>query len=646
MFQFLLCAALQNSTLKLNTLFSDGMVLQRDAVDPVFGVAAPGASVQVTINGQTGGTRADSAGNWQAQLNPLPVGGPYVMKVVSGAETVTVQDIEVGEVWLASGQSNMEFTEDKANDYFSAQTATKSDVRMFIVKKATSDRPLSNEDGQWDAASPATVGRFSAVGVAFARELEQKLHVPVGIILASWGGTPAEAWTSKEALQRDPATEPLITRYLADLPTFDTRKAAYDEAMQLWIDGKKGGENQGFLNGWAAAEFNDADWQTVPAATLASKILGRDVSGSFWYRKTIQIPDAWYGKALRLELGTIDTYDNTYVNGVRVGRTDDKTIDAATVSRIYPVAPGIVRRGSNTIAVRVFSDQATAGMSGPDNVMKIGPVEGEVPLSLDSEWKFKVEQELDPNAPRPHLPMGPGNPNAPTQLFNAMIAPLMPYQIKGAIWYQGEANVGRAAEYSHLFPTMIRDWRARWGEGLFPFYFVQLSNYLARKDEPGDSAWAELREAQGSALSLPHTGEAVIIDIGEAGNIHPKNKKEVGRRLALLALANAYEQPVYFASPTYASTRFDGATATVTFDNGSLTTTDDQPPRGFALAGKDGVFHWAQARIDGSAVILTSPDVMSPVAARYGWADNPDVNLVNHAGLPARPFRTDGPTLK
>jgi sialate O-acetylesterase len=622
------------------------MVLQRDRDDPIFGTAGPGAFVQVEIAGQKIGATADSGGNWQVEVRPLRGPGPYAMTVTSNGESVSVTDIMVGEVWIASGQSNMEFEEQNADDYFSAQTAATADIRMFTVKKVTAERPLSTIEGNWDAAFPATVGHFSAVGLAFARELEQHLHVPIGIIHTSWGGTPCEAWTSKEALQRDPVTKPMIDEYVSGLANFAEKKAAYDQAMELWIDGKKGGENQGFDNGWASNEFKDSDWKTVPAASKVDDILGREFEGAFWFRQTIQLPDSWYGKQLKLELGAIDDYDNTYFNGIRVGRTDDKTENAWSVPRVYTVAPGVVRKGANTIAVRVFNAQGPGGMTGPVDAMKIGLADGSDSLPLNGVWRFKVEQELDPNAPRPHAPLGPGNPSAPASLFNGMIAPLIPYGIRGAIWYQGESNVGRAEEYSHLFPDMIRDWRARWGEGLFPFYFVQLANYLPRKEEPGESAWAELREAQNAALNLSGTGEAVIIDIGEANDIHPKNKKEVGRRLALQALGKTYHKEVVYDSPSYGSMTVNGNTVRVEFDNGSLTTTDGQPPRGFAVAGSDKKFYWADARIDGSAVVLSCPQVPLPIAVRYGWADNPDVNLTNHAGLPARPFRTDGWTQK
>jgi sialate O-acetylesterase len=512
---------------------------------------------------------------------------------------------------------------------------------MFTVKHQTADSPANDVSGRWGYSSTLDVLKMSAVALAFAREVNQKLNVPVGIISSCWGGTPVEAWTSREALDRDDRLQPLVTKYLNDLQQYPIRKAAYDEAVQQWTHGKAGGENQGFINGWALPQFNDADWKTVQGGLDVNTTEGREVDGAFWYRATVNFPDEWYGKPLKLSLGALAEYDTTYVNDVRVGYTDQKTRDASSLLRVYPVAPGIVRRGANNIAVRVFSPQGVAGMVGPAEEMRIGPADGSASIPLSGDWKFKIEQELDPNTPRPALPIGPGNPRSPTELFSGMIAPLIRYGIKGAIWYQGEQNVGGADTYGELFPDMIHDWRTRWGEGTFPFYFVQLPNFHDPVTNPGDSDWARLREAQTLALALPSTGMAVTIDLGEAKTIHPTHKREVGRRLALWALGKTYHQPVYYGSPIYHSMTISGSAVSVSFTNGSLTTTDGSPPTGFELAGEDHKFYWATAKLDGSTVTLSTPQVAKPVAVRYAWADNPPTNLTNHEGLPAAPFRTD-----
>ncbi|HWD41941.1 MAG TPA: sialate O-acetylesterase [Fimbriimonas sp.] len=641
MILLLAVAALAQTTLQLNSLFSDSMVLQRGIADPVFGYATPGAYVSIQIAGERVGCTADRNGRWRTLLTPLQAGGPYEMTVSSGTESITVKDILVGEVWLASGQSNMEFLEENADDYGMAMGEATQDIRMFTVKHKASIAPDKDVTGVWTPAGAGTVGRFSAVAYSFARELNHKLGVPVGIINSCWGGTFAESWTSQDMLLKDPATKPIIDQFLADLPTYASRRSAYDDAMEIWMNGKKGGENVGFGNGWPLHEYNDSDWKEVPACSTVESIMGREFEGSFWYRLTLNVPDEWFGKRLKLELGALDDYDITYFNGIRIGRTDQSVAEPATVNRVYTIAPGIVRRGSNTIAVRVFNAEGSGGMDGPLAAMRLSLADGSASIPLSANWKFKVEQEIDQSAPRPKLPSGPGNPYSPSELYNGMIAPLIPYGIKGAIWYQGESNVGNATVYAPLFEDLIRDWRNRWGEGPLPFYFVQLPNFLPQKDVPSDSAWAELREAQAKALSLPHTGMAVTIDVGEADTIHPKNKREVGRRLSLWALSQTYGKPFLYASPAFQSMKIQGSQVTITFTNGSLMTTDNKAPACFAVAGEDKKFYWAETSVYGSTVTLSSPSVPHPVAVRYAWADNPPVNLTNRAGLPACPFRTD-----
>ena len=630
----------KQATLRLSPLFSEGAVVQRGMDVPVFGFAAPGAFVNVEIGGQRAGATADAKGYWIVRVKPLATGRSYVLNVSSNGETVSARDIQSGEVWIASGQSNMEFPELSADDYARAQAEAKSDVRMFTVIKNTAGEPQRELKGHWDVASGGTVGGFSAVGLSFARELTRKLNVPVGIIHTSWGGTPAEAWTSREALTASPTLKPMVDAFDLAQKDYPSAMEAYKKAVGDFVNFKHGGGNEGFMKDWQAVETDESGWNEVPSGTL----LPADFDGAAWYRKTIDVPADWVGKPLVLNLGPIDDYDTTYFNGIRVGRTgaEDDNGDWLT-PRQYRIAPGIVRAGKNVIAVRVFDSAAVGGLYGKVEDMKLSLADGTSSLPLDGTWRLRLEKALDPRTAIPQRPMGVGNPNVPMTLYDAMIAPIVPYGIKGAIWYQGESNADRAAQYRELFPTMIRDWRAKWGEGRFPFYFVQLANYMARKPEPGESAWAELREAQTMTLSLPNTGMAVAIDIGEAGDIHPKNKREVGRRLALAALAKTYGQPIVYEGPTYSGLAVVGDTARVTFRNGALATRDNAPPHSFQIAGADGKWAWADATIDGSTVVLRAAGVSKPTMVRYAWADNPDANLTNRAGLPAVPFRTDGP---
>jgi len=627
-------------TLRLSSLFTDGAVVQRGMDVPVFGFANPGTYVSVELNGAKVGATADAGGKWVVRFKPLPVGRPYIITATSNGETVTARDILSGEVWLASGQSNMEWPEAAADDYARAQSEAGPDVRMFTVEKATAATPLNDLKGKWEAGSSTTVGRFSAVGWSFARELSRRLNVPIGIIHTSWGGTPAEAWTSRQGLSSRPALKPMVDGVDAAQKDYPAQMEAYKKAMSEFVNFKHGANNEGFMNNWQMLEFDDATWDTVAAGTL----FPAEFDGAAWYRKTIDVPASWLGKELLLTLGAIDDYDTTYFDGIRVGRTgvEDDNGDYSTPRR-YRISPGIVRAGKNVVSVRVFDNTGPGGITGPVSEMKLSLADGSESVALDGDWKFKIERMLDPKTQIPARPYGVGNPNVPMSLYNAMIAPILPYAIKGAIWYQGESNADRAMQYRDLFPTMIRDWRSKWGEGPFPFYFVQLANFMARKDEPSESQWAELREAQTMTLALPNTGMAVAIDIGEATDIHPKNKREVGRRLALNALGRTYHLPVIYEGPSYSGMTISGDTVRVTFRNGALSTTDGTLPRSFQVAGADKKWVWANARIDGSTVVLHANSVSHPVAVRYAWADNPDVNLINRAGLPAVPFRTDAP---
>ena len=459
MLVFVPAAAAHQTPFKLNGLFADGMVLQRGMADPIFGTGTPGSAVQVTLSGPGGSLKSSatvkSDGTWRTTLRPPDSQGPFTLSAASGALTIEINEVLVGEVWLAGGQSNMEFPESQADDSAEALSNGSNQVRVFIVRHQTADSPAKDVTGHWASASNKESLKASAVALSFAHELNQRLNVPVGIVEDCWGGTPVEAWTSREAIQRDARLGTLISKYLDDLSHYPERKAIFDQAVQKWTHGKSGGENQGFIDGWALAQFNDADWKTVKGGTPVATSEGREVDGAFWYRMTVNLPDDWYGKPLKLSLGALGEYDTTYVNGVRVGFTDQKARDPSSIQRVYSVAPGIVRRGANTIAVRVFNAEGEGGMLGPAEEMKISLKDDTASLDLSGDWKFKIEQELDPKAARPALPIGPGNPHTPTELFDGMIAPILGYGIRGTIWYQGEQNVGDPEDYATCFPDMI-----------------------------------------------------------------------------------------------------------------------------------------------------------------------------------------------
>jgi sialate O-acetylesterase len=481
---------------KLPAVIGDNMVLQQGGKVSIWGWAEPGEEVMagVSWHSMKWAVTADKDGKWAFTMNCPEAGGPYEM-TLTGKNAIAIKNIMAGEVWVCSGQSNMQWSvKASANAEQEIAEANHPNIRLFTVTRKVAQKPQSDCEGSWTSCSPETVPDFSAVAYFFGRELRKELDVPIGLIHTSWGGTPAEAWTRREALEADTDFEPILTRYDDAIAKYPQAKIEYDQKVEEW-------------------------------------------------KQAVE--------------------------------------------------------------------------------------------------KAEAEGEKKPRKPRP--PFGPGNPHSPAGLYNAMIAPLIPYGIQGAIWYQGESNAGRAYQYRKLFPAMIKNWREDWGQGDFPFLFVQLANFMAVKPEPGESAWAELREAQSMTLSLPNTGMAVIIDIGEAKDIHPKNKQDVGKRLASWALGRSYEKKPVYSGPIYKSMKAGGGKIALHFDHvgGGLVADPNEPLKGFAVAGEDRKFVWADAEIDGDTVVVSSEDVSEPVAARYAWADNPVCNLYNKEGLPASPFRTD-----
>jgi sialate O-acetylesterase len=478
------------------SIFGDHMVLQQKKTIPVWGKADPGESVTVTLGDVSRKATACGEGRWRVDLPKMKAGGPYELKIKGAGNSLLFSDVLVGEVWIGSGQSNMQWTvADSNNAEREIANAQYPKIRLFDVKRTVATSPQDDCTGEWKVCSPETLPSFSAVLYYFGRELHQQLNdMPMGLIHTSWGGTPAESWTSRPMLESDPQLVGLVKKWDKTLADYPQAKAAYDEALAVWE---------------AEAEKAKAEGKEAPK--------------------------------------------------------------------------------------------------------------------------------------KPKAPEGPDHPWLASGLYNAMIAPLVPYAIQGAVWYQGESNANRAYQYRTLFPAMINDWRNAWGQGNFSFYFVQLANFTEVKEKPADSDWAELREAQTMALSLRKTGMATIIDIGEADDIHPRNKQDVGKRLAFNALAKDYGRQIIFSGPMYKNMQIRNGAIVLSFNHahGGLRAADNGELTGFAIAGSDKKFVWADAVVRGKTVVVSSPDVKEPVAVRYAWANNPVCNLVNGAGLPASPFRTD-----
>lgn len=639
----LLSAEAPKQKLRLPKVFSDHMVVQRDMPVPVWGWAEPGASVKVTLNGSSKEVKAGPEGKWMARLGQIKVGGPYELAVESKGERITISDVLAGEVWVCSGQSNMEWP---VNGFFKVMNADEEQkaanypqIRLFTVEHAVSGTPEPDaRGGKWAPCSPQTVANFSASGYFFGRDLYKKLQVPVGLIQSSWGGTPAESWTSKPALHNMSDFAKRLDDESKVKANGPATKPEYEKALAAWTKDLES-RDIGFSGSpkFFQPECDVTAWKTMPVPGAWEKSVLPKYDGMVWLRREFDLPKELEGKDLKLNLDTIDDADITWVNGTRVGSTD-----LFFAKRQYPVAASLLKPGKNVVVVRVTDFQGDGGFTGKaDDVNIVASGDNPSTVSLAGDWKYRETFKIKDAPPKP---ADPDNPYRLAGLYNGMIAPIVPYAIRGAIWYQGESNADRSDQYAELFPAMIRDWRSAWKEGDFPFIFVQLANFMERKPEPVDEDWARLRDAQLKTLSVPKTGMAVAIDIGDAKDIHPKNKQEVGRRLALAAAAIAYKDKGEFSGPIYksGSIKTRGNKAVVGFEHtsGGLVIKGDAL-KGFAVAGADKKFHWADAKIQGNSVEVSSPDVAKPVAVRYGWANNPEVTLYNGEGLPASPFRTD-----
>ena len=626
----------------LHPLFTDHVVLQRGVRFPVWGWTTPGGRVRVSMRGAEASAVADAQGRWTARLGPFDAGGPYTL-AVEGPQSVTLNDVLVGDVWLASGQSNMEMGITNVNNALEEVAhADYPQIRLFQVPKVAATSPRSTVNARWLVCNPTNIkaggwGGFSAVAYFFGRRLHKELNVPIGLIHTSWGGTAAEGWVSPEILSTLPEFVPAVKELEKAWADSKRSPADFDNALAAWWAENDPGSAA--KPSWDNPSFDVSGWKKMrlPQYFEDGGLPGFD--GVVWFRRTFELPAAWAGKDLTLSLGPVDDVDTTFVNGVPVGG-----LSQWDAPRSYHVNARLLKTGTNTVAVRVLDGGVGGGIYGKPEQLKIEPAEGGgSPVSLAGEWSYRASVALAELKAQP--PRSGGNDfSVPVIRYNGMIAPLLPYAVKGAIWYQGETNVGRASQYEKIMALLVRDWRERFQSGDFPFLVVQLANFLDRRDVPVDSEWARLREAQlHVSQTVPRSGLAVTIDIGEAKDIHPKDKQDVGERLAFAALANVYGRKMEYSGPVYKSMKVEGARVRLSFDHaeGGLVAKGGGTLKGFAVAGEDGRFVWAEAVIDGKDVVVSSPEVKRPAAVRYGWADNPEVNLYNGAGLPASPFRTD-----
>ncbi len=610
MLTFLLTAL--PADLKLASLFTDHMVFQRQTNCPIWGWANPGQKVTIKASwGANTTATADKNGAWKTSLKTPAAGGPFTLNVGN----IQLKDVLVGEVWLCSGQSNMEMwlkayasPAPVVNWEKELETANQlPNVRLFQVPRLMSAKPEAIVNAVWQNSSSEAAGMFSAVGFMFARELNRKLNIPIGIIHSSWGGTEVELWTSEPGMRKLPELGVKLDAYRKNAITNVARQAEYQAELKKFVPTEK--------PEWATAAFEpDSTWKSVAKVGSFNAIGLGDFDGSVWYRTEIEVPANLAGQDARLKLGTIDDDERTYFNGKMVGETE-----GWDVQRNYSIT---LKAGKNLVVVRATDGAGAGGFAG-DQLIEVG--DQKLPLT---NWRYLPI--VNPNRPpQPNYLPSSGF----STLYNGMIAPLAPFAIKGALWYQGESNVSRAEQYQRSFPNMIQDWRTAWGTN-FSFYFVQIAPF-AYQPPYGP----ELREAQGFALKMKNTGMVLTTDLVDSlTNIHPIKKRQVADRLAALALLNDYGQKVTANGPTFKSATPSGRSMRVIFTNASgLKGTGE----GFQVAGKDGVYCDATARIEGDAVVVESVQVSNPVSLRYGWSDTMLATLWNGAGLPMVPFRTD-----
>ena len=627
--------------LRIASVFGDHMVLQRETRATLWGGAKPGEAVTILTSwdAQRTETRAGADGRWRVAVETPKAGGPYSIAIDSEAgERIELNDVLIGEVWVCSGQSNMEWPMTAIDDSeFEISTADQPAIRLFDVAHQIAMEPTEECEGEWQACTPENVRSFSAVAYFFGRALNERLDVPIGLLSTNWGGTVAESWTSAETLRRDfPEFGEALDRVDAALAN-PAAETSVEELRAAWWE-TLASADPGLAGRWMEASVGTGaeDWATATLpGTWADLDLG-GFDGCLWYRREVHVPDAMSGAELTLELGPIDDMDLTWFNGRLVGET--KTPGNHATPRRYTVPADAVRVRSNTIVICAV-DTGGVGRVGSDAEGMRLTADGvdSVAVSLAGNWQYRRGAPLSDFGAFPRSNWF--HQNYPTALSNGMLEPLVPYGIRGAIWYQGESNVPRAVQYRRLFPAMIADWRRRFGQGPFPFYFVQLAPFAYGNDV---GAAAELREAQAMTLALENTGMAVTMDIGNPRDIHPRNKQDVGHRLALLALAKDYGYTeLEYSGPVYRAMEVRGDRIVLSFDHAAGLTSGEAPPSHFTIAGADQVFHPATATIEGEAVVVHSPEVPTPLAVRYAWGAADEPNLANGAGLPSSSFRTD-----
>lgn len=616
-----------DAEVKLPHLVSNGMVLQRDVPLTIWGWADRLEKVKVVFLGETYQTKADKAGNWKIEIPPVKAGGPFTMKVNDKVLT----NILVGDVWLASGQSNMELQVRRVMDLYADEISKINNDKIRFFRSSTRENAESEQadypDGKWLPATQENIMDFSAVAWFFADDIYKQQQVPVGVISTAIGGSPAEAWLSKEKVT------PFLDEWLARSARIDSMRAERvkrEGEPKPFNWNEEVNKNDPGTSLWSKDNVDVSDWPSISLPGYWSDKGVNLRNGSIWFYNEFDVPDSLAGKEAILRLGRIIDSDSAFVNGTFVGN-----ITYQYPPRIYTIPEGILKAGKNKVMVRVFCQGGKGGF------VEEKPYEvriGKNVIDLTGDWRYHIGAELNPSFGFGGLSFRPGG------LYNSLINPMKFYAVKGVIWYQGETNAGQGFQYRQLFKDLIQDWRVQLNQPDLPFLFVQLAKLGIPNKQPVNSGWAELRDAQRRALELPGTGMAVAFDIGEWNDIHPLNKKEVARRLFLEAERVAYgDTTIVSSGPLYQSMKVDDGSILLTFLSVGKGLYANSLLEGFQIAGDDGQFVWAKAVVmSENTVKVWSDSVSDPKKVRYAWDDNPaGANLKNKEGLPASPFTTE-----
>ncbi len=628
LFLFALISCLfAKANIHLSVLFQDNMVLQRDKPCRIWGTAGKGEKITLSFNSHFYKTTADENGKWKITMPSQTAGGPYTI-ILTGKNSITLSNVMFGDVWLCGGQSNMQF---KVNELAQKEAGSlrgnNGNIRIFTAGITGDYVPQDTlKSGEWKIASPKSIQNFSAVGFFFGRFLQEHQNVPIGLISDNLGATSVEEWMSNEAIHRFPQFHSYDDEYLSGGKSFQQLTTGFVNNKEKFIQQYDSIGDPGFQQQWYRNNTDTSNWKPMELPSYWEEAGLPDYDGSVWFKKSFDLPAGYNHKSYHIGLGEIDDNDIVWVNGTKIGEGYGNLN-----LRDYEAPDSILYAKNNIITVRVFDMGNKGGMY---NFFWFPDWRG--------RWLYQPGKKINAASLAKPKVVNANIFGSPAILYNGNIAPLTGLAIKGVIWYQGEANAERAEEYKQLFPAMIEDWRKQFNQGDFPFLFVQLANWRAEDTTPQNSDWAELREAQAETLSLLNTGMASAIDIGEANDIHPKNKMEVGKRLALAALKVAYGQDSTHLHPIYKSMNIVNDSIVITVSDTIYSNDKYGNVRGFSIAGKDSVFHWANAYVRNNEVVVYSRDVAEPVAVRYAWSNNPGtLNLYNKVSLPLVPFRTD-----